>query len=537
MGEIPMKMRKGLWSPDEDEKLSRCIAMYINGSWSGIARKAGLHRCGKSCRRRWMNHLRPDLKRGRFTPTEISRVVELHNTLGNRWSEIASHLVGRTDNDVKNLWNTQIKRQFKSHQISSTTYMTNSDDKNTSVVSHIASPHHDVPVEPSQCIEQQIHLNATTIAATNDTIYTSLDRCMPSIASNHMKIDSTIAIANGHYNIALKEENHAYKASVEFVQHKEEIKLQTMCKNSINTKSVFTFPFNCPIPSPHDSPPPSVYHQYIEQLQPTTEELVFDDIMKNGAQISSTTIDIPCAHSSLDLTKLPMVPPNNSLAYTTSLENSHWKQYPLHANMDDALQPEASEACSAKSCSINVITSSYTTIHGPEVSNVAHDSNTSTSLASSMNSIKRGLTKLSPVVFSLPPIAQLGQPKHTTLLHKDEGQYEQQHFPEILAIAQGRPTIVMHSSIGIGVQQSHHDSSYAPDNYDAASSDSDATTSFNTNASSEVEDVSLYIDSLSSRCSINRNWWPTALDVKFSMPDFELLDVGCWQPLANIFEP
>ncbi|MCO5568908.1 hypothetical protein L7F22_022610 [Adiantum nelumboides] len=83
MGEMKMKMRKGLWSPDEDEKLSRCIAMYMNGSWSDIARKAGVQRCGKSCRRRWMNHLRPDLKRGRFTPTEISRVVELHNTLGN----------------------------------------------------------------------------------------------------------------------------------------------------------------------------------------------------------------------------------------------------------------------------------------------------------------------------------------------------------------------------------------------------------------------------------------------------------------------
>ncbi|MCO5582280.1 hypothetical protein L7F22_036172 [Adiantum nelumboides] len=106
-------MRKGLWSPDEDEKLRTCIALHTSGSWSDIARKAGLQRCGKSCRRRWMNHLRPDLKREKFTIEEVKLVAKLHQTLGNKWSEIATFLVGRTDNDVKNLWNTQIKKQLK----------------------------------------------------------------------------------------------------------------------------------------------------------------------------------------------------------------------------------------------------------------------------------------------------------------------------------------------------------------------------------------------------------------------------------------
>ncbi|KAI5084483.1 hypothetical protein GOP47_0000652 [Adiantum capillus-veneris] len=109
-------MRKGLWSPDEDEKLRNCIALHTSGSWSDIARKAGLQRCGKSCRRRWMNHLRPDLKREKFTLEEVKLVTKLHQTLGNKWSEIATYLVGRTDNDVKNLWNTQIKRQLKNGQ-------------------------------------------------------------------------------------------------------------------------------------------------------------------------------------------------------------------------------------------------------------------------------------------------------------------------------------------------------------------------------------------------------------------------------------
>ncbi|KAI5082965.1 hypothetical protein GOP47_0002708 [Adiantum capillus-veneris] len=116
-------MRKGLWSPDEDERLVRCITKYVNGSWSDIARKAGLDRCGKSCRRRWMNHLRPDLKRGRFSMEEIHLIVQLQEALGNRWSDIASHLEGRTDNDIKNLWNTQIKKklaQLKTENNSST---------------------------------------------------------------------------------------------------------------------------------------------------------------------------------------------------------------------------------------------------------------------------------------------------------------------------------------------------------------------------------------------------------------------------------
>ncbi|MCO5571060.1 hypothetical protein L7F22_024791 [Adiantum nelumboides] len=115
-------MRKGLWSPDEDERLVRCITKYVNGSWSDIARKAGLDRCGKSCRRRWMNHLRPDLKRGKFSMEEIHLIVKLQEALGNRWSDIASHLEGRTDNDIKNLWNTQIKKrlaQLKAAQNSS----------------------------------------------------------------------------------------------------------------------------------------------------------------------------------------------------------------------------------------------------------------------------------------------------------------------------------------------------------------------------------------------------------------------------------
>ncbi|TQD91034.1 hypothetical protein C1H46_023368 [Malus baccata] len=102
-------MRKGAWTREEDDLLRRRIDILGEGKWHQVPYKAGLNRCRKSCRLRWLNYLKPNIKRGDFTEDEVDLIVRLHKLLGNRWSLIAGRLPGRTSNDVKNYWNTRLR--------------------------------------------------------------------------------------------------------------------------------------------------------------------------------------------------------------------------------------------------------------------------------------------------------------------------------------------------------------------------------------------------------------------------------------------
>ncbi|KAH7287423.1 hypothetical protein KP509_32G055600 [Ceratopteris richardii] len=116
-------LKRGPWTSAEDRRLIHYIQTHGEGGWRSLPKAAGLLRCGKSCRLRWFNYLRPDLKRGNITVEEEKLIIHLHAHLGNRWALIASKLPGRTDNEIKNHWNAHIKKRLRAMGINPETHM------------------------------------------------------------------------------------------------------------------------------------------------------------------------------------------------------------------------------------------------------------------------------------------------------------------------------------------------------------------------------------------------------------------------------
>ncbi|KAK1305348.1 Myb-related protein Hv1 [Acorus calamus] len=97
---------KGAWTKEEDERLIAHIRVHGEGCWRSLPKAAGLLRCGKSCRLRWINYLRPDLKRGNFTEEEDELIIKLHSLLGNKWAD-----TGRTHIERRRIFRGEEQRE------------------------------------------------------------------------------------------------------------------------------------------------------------------------------------------------------------------------------------------------------------------------------------------------------------------------------------------------------------------------------------------------------------------------------------------
>ncbi|XP_010558622.1 PREDICTED: transcription factor MYB3-like [Tarenaya hassleriana] len=152
-------LKKGPWTPEEDQKLIDHIKRHGHGSWRALPKQAGLNRCGKSCRLRWTNYLRPDIKRGNFTAEEEQTIINLHSVLGNKWSSIATHLPGRTDNEIKNYWNTHLRKKLLQMGIDPVTHRPRTDH-----LSVLAAFHQLLAAANVNNLLNNVQLDATALA-------------------------------------------------------------------------------------------------------------------------------------------------------------------------------------------------------------------------------------------------------------------------------------------------------------------------------------------------------------------------------------
>ncbi|GAB4857852.1 hypothetical protein Ancab_015757 [Ancistrocladus abbreviatus] len=192
-------LKKGPWTPEEDEKLVSYVQKHGHGSWRALPKHAGLNRCGKSCRLRWTNYLRPDIKRGRFSEEEEQLIIKLHSVLGNKWSRIAVHLPGRTDNEIKNYWNTHIRKKLLQMGIDPITHKPRTDLNFLAKLSQLlttpnlsTTPLMNEPLEnATQLAKLQVLQNIFQILNTS-TALAIPGQIIPSAVQNFSQIEKTI---------------------------------------------------------------------------------------------------------------------------------------------------------------------------------------------------------------------------------------------------------------------------------------------------------------------------------------------------------
>ncbi|KAF3677207.1 Transcription factor MYB39 [Capsicum annuum] len=175
-------LKKGPWTSEEDEKLVEYIQENGHGNWQLVPKRSGLNRCGKSCRLRWTNYLRPDIKRGAFSNEEEETIINLHSLLGNKWSRIAARLPGRTDNEIKNLWNTHLKKKLLKSGIDPVTHQPITDPNLLLSLSNLMNPFESALRLQAEFTEiAKIHLIQNIIQVLN----TPLAPLIPSLQENY----------------------------------------------------------------------------------------------------------------------------------------------------------------------------------------------------------------------------------------------------------------------------------------------------------------------------------------------------------------
>ncbi|KAE9613162.1 putative transcription factor MYB-HB-like family [Lupinus albus] len=198
-------VKKGPWTGEEDKKLMNFILNNGQCCWRAVPKLAGLKRCGKSCRLRWTNYLRPDLKRGLLTESEEQLVIDLHARLGNRWFKIAARLPGMTDNEIKNHWNTHIKKKLLKMGIDPVTH--------EPLNKHVSFPEENMHMPPKAGNDVVLNLednsNSSTSLAENSYCGESLlldSICSDKSLINSLWLDETL-LNDALWDIAPKVDN------------------------------------------------------------------------------------------------------------------------------------------------------------------------------------------------------------------------------------------------------------------------------------------------------------------------------------------
>ncbi|XP_068322377.1 transcription factor MYB58-like [Pyrus communis] len=240
------QVRRGPWSPAEDLKLVTYIQKNGHHNWRALPRRAGLMRCGKSCRLRWINYLSPDVKRGNFTREEEESIMKLHEALGNKWSTIAAHFPGRTDNEIKNVWNTHLKKRLACRNLSSLTSSSSSSSSTTTTLLSSGKP---TVGGGDELIEHQSADQETSMATNNKPH----EPCSLTIQENPNHQDSPMELTNDpkglkelttSSNVSSNESNGSSNSSQVVGMSRPGAEEQQMDDDLIDLSGIFDNPFH-----------------------------------------------------------------------------------------------------------------------------------------------------------------------------------------------------------------------------------------------------------------------------------------------------